>query len=270
MFEFRDFDWSAHTYDIVLGTTVIANDVGMVATPNNDDLLHFENGNTGLLYYDNVLVRQYTDPEPVSTVGSEVPLPVVLSSFFAQYINSVPTIYWTTQSETNNIGWNLYRSESENPGQMIQINFNLIPGSGTTSIPTNYIYEDEYEVIPNNTYWYWIESIDCSGETDIYGPSSLTIPEEGENIPELPTTTVLKGNYPNPFNPDTKIEFDIAENETANLIIYNARGQILESTTFEHGVHTYQWDASEYGSGVYLYELKSESYTETKKMILLK
>ncbi len=215
-------------------------------------------------------VRKYNDPEPTSTVGAEVPLPVVLSSFFTQYINSVPTVYWTTQSETNNMGWNLYRSEPENPGQMIQINFNLIPGAGTTSIPTNYIYEDEYEVIPNNTYWYWIESIEYSGETDIYGPSSLTIPEEGENIPELPTTTVLKGNYPNPFNPDTKIEFDIAENETANLIIYNARGQILESTTFEHGVHTYQWDASEYGSGVYLYELKSDNYVEIKKMLMVK
>ncbi|MCK4654133.1 MAG: T9SS type A sorting domain-containing protein [Candidatus Cloacimonetes bacterium] len=198
------------------------------------------------------------------------PLPVTLTNFVANFEGSSPFLCWTTQSEVNNIGWNVYRSESENSGQMIQINFNLIPGAGTTSIPTNYIFEDEYEVVPNNTYWYWIESVDNSGMTNIYGPCSLTIPEEGENIPELPTTTVLKGNYPNPFNPTTFIQFDIKENETAELTIFNIRGQIVESKTFEAGAYNYEWNSKDNASGVYFYKLRSESYSEFKKMMLLK
>ncbi|MCD4797325.1 MAG: hypothetical protein K8R49_09200, partial [Candidatus Cloacimonetes bacterium] len=45
------------------------------------------------------------------------PLPVTLSSFTASFIDDTPTLYWTTQSETNNSGWNVYRSVSQNIGQ---------------------------------------------------------------------------------------------------------------------------------------------------------
>ncbi len=196
-------------------------------------------------------------------------LPVELSSFTVQLIGSSPVLCWTTQSETNNSGWNVYRSESNNTEEMVLINFNLIPGSGTTSIPTDYSFEDEYEVVPNNTYWYWIESVDYSGETCLYGAISLLIPEEG-TTPELPQLTILKNNYPNPFNPDTTIYFSVKESETAQLSIFNAKGQIIEIKTFEAGIHNYFWDASSFSSGIYLYQLETESFSEVRKMLLVK
>ena len=77
-------------------------------------------------------------------------------------------------------------------------------------------------------------------------------------------------NYPNPFNPITNIRFDIKENETGVLSIFNLKGQIIETQRFNSGIHTYPWNANKQGSGLYFYRLQTESCTETKKMLLLK
>ena len=199
-------------------------------------------------------------------------LPVELSSFTAQFIGSSPILCWTTQSETGNAGWNVYRGDYRDAfinGDAIQINPELIEGAGTTSIPTNYTFEDQYNVVQGSEYWYILESVDYSGATQIHGSVSLIIPEEG-TIPELPQQTVLMGNYPNPFNPNTTISFMVKENETAYLSIFNIKGQKVENIRFEAGIYNYLWDASSYSSGIYLYKLKSESFSEIRKMILLK
>ena len=199
-------------------------------------------------------------------------LPVTLTNFFAEFVADNLTILWTTQSENNNLGWNIYRGESDfalEEDNTIQINVGLIVGAGTTSEPTNYEFIDEYPVETNNTYWYWLESISNSNDTEIYGPTSLTIPEE-EIIPPLPTSTKLYANYPNPFNPETTIDLAIKEGEIGTLSIYNAKGQLIESYKFEAGEYNFEWDASFYSSGVYFYKLESESYYETKKMLMIK
>ncbi|MBL7148487.1 MAG: T9SS type A sorting domain-containing protein [Candidatus Cloacimonetes bacterium] len=92
----------------------------------------------------------------------------------------------------------------------------------------------------------------------------------GSGVVLIPTITKLYQNFPNPFNPITNIQFDIKENETGVLSIYNIKGQMIESQQFVAGQHVFQWDASEQSSGVYLYKLQTESFTEIRKMILLK
>ncbi len=206
-------------------------------------------------------------------LGDDDPLPITLTNFSAQFINDNLTILWTTQSETNNLGWNIYRGETENALQnnttFCLNNSGLIPGAGTTSEPTDYQFTDEYDVIVGQTYWYWLETVDGGGNTDTYGPASLTVPEE-EPVPVLPQNTFLCSNYPNPFNPDTKIEFDIKEGENGSLTIYNLKGQLLVTHQYEAGNHKLVWDASQYGSGIYFYKLETQSYTKIKKMIMLK
>lgn len=78
-------------------------------------------------------------------------------------------------------------------------------------------------------------------------------------------------NYPNPFNPTTTISFEIKENSTGILKIFNIKGQIIELHQFESGEHNYLWDASKQASGVYLYKLNVNGKTKAvKKCLLLK
>ncbi len=105
-------------------------------------------------------------------------------------------------------------------------------------------------------------------------PDEVIIIVNGNAINDDPVTipqfTELQCNYPNPFNPTTTIKFDVQDNETATLTIFNLKGQIIESGKFTSGIHNFEWNASKISSGVYFYQLKSSSYTNTRKMILLK
>ena len=226
-------------------------------------------------------VRKFNDPEPTSTVGTEEPLAVTLSTFYAIYTNGTPSLCWTTQSETSNSGWNVYRSKTMEFVEGMKINSDFITGSGTTTLPTNYSFEDEYGVIENLTYYYWLESVDFSGVALNYGPIPLTIPEEeNQDPPELIECYGLRQNYPNPFNPKTEISFTLKNDCIGDLLIYNIRGEkvktIFSDFQIEKGkTYNFIWDGKDdegksIPSGVYLYQLVSENYISTKTMILLK
>ena len=209
-------------------------------------------------------------------------LPVVLSKFTIQFIGNAPLLNWITQSETNNIGWNIYRSENDSLEQAFQINMELIPGAGTTSEPTEYTYEDEYVVYENTTYWYWLESIEYSGVTTIYEPTYLTVPEGGgePQPPEIPFEYGLHQNYPNPYNANTEISFVMNEDCIGELSIYNIKGQKVKTLfsnkpiTKDELVRT-TWDIKDetgkvVSPGIYFMKLETNTYTSTKKIMILK
>jgi len=200
-------------------------------------------------------------------LGDQDPLPVTLTNFMAQYLdNEFVRVNWTAESESHMYGYRLYRSQSDL--SHVEYTSDLI---NATNSPETQVYTfEDYEVTVNETYFYWVEALDLDGASTMHGPISITIEEE--EVPELPTETVLIGNYPNPFNPVTNIKFDVKEGETAELSIYNAKGQIVVSEEFEAtpGGYTYSWDASKNSSGIYFYRLSSPSYNSVKKMIMLK
>jgi len=197
-------------------------------------------------------------------------LPVTLSSFTSQFMDGSTFLNWTTQSESNNLGWNIYRSDNSDLEYAMQLNYNLIPGAGTCTEPTYYTFEDETELITESTYWYWLESVSGNGETEIFGPVTLTVPVDDNEIPDLPQVTLLNSNYPNPFNPTTIISFDIREGEIGTLSIYNLRGQLVENQSYDAGSYDINWEGSKYGTGVYFYKLKTDSYSKVNKMLMLK
>ena len=80
-------------------------------------------------------------------------------------------------------------------------------------------------------------------------------------------------NYPNPFNPATEISFRIPEQTSVSLNIYNSIGEqisVLLDEIKRAGYHTIKWDATEYPSGIYYYNLTSEKINLSMKMVLLK
>lgn len=88
-----------------------------------------------------------------------------------------------------------------------------------------------------------------------------------------PSKYFLSDNYPNPFNPETKIEFALPNAGFTRLIIYDLRGREvtrLIDKELNAGVHTISWNASGFASGLYFYSLQSGNFIQTKKMMLLK
>jgi len=108
---------------------------------------------------------------------------------------------------------------------------------------------------------------DYSGSAYIFNNDGLAIDESIENVN---INTSMAGNFPNPFNAMTNIEFNIRKETKAILTIYNMKGQTLERAVFGKGHHIYEWNAENCSSGVYYYTLESGNYSETKKMILIK
>ena len=93
------------------------------------------------------------------------PLPVELSQFSAKFVNDEVVINWTTESELNNAGFNIYRSTSQTK-DFQRINTKLIQGAGTTGERNTYQFIDE-TAKPNVAYYYRIEDVDLSGTRGI-------------------------------------------------------------------------------------------------------
>jgi hypothetical protein len=90
---------------------------------------------------------------------------------------------------------------------------------------------------------------------------------------EIPKTYSLKQNYPNPFNPGTKIDFSIPTSGFVSLEVFDVIGRnvkLLVNEVKQAGSYSVSFDASSIPSGVYFYKITSGSFSETKKMILIK
>ena len=110
----------------------------------------------------------------------------------------------------------------------------------------------------------------------VYNFGSPTPVEEPVNT--LPTSFTLAQNYPNPFNPSTTISFFLKQPGQVELSIYNITGQkvtTLENNLVSAGEHRIEWhgmnnDGQPVASGVYLYRLKTDNNSQTRKMLLIK
>ncbi len=96
--------------------------------------------------------------------------------------------------------------------------------------------------------------------------------------PLLPSATKLFNNYPNPFNPETTISFNLAEQGFVTIEVFNIRGQKVKTVVkdaFVPGHHSVVWDGTDrkgnpVSSGMYFYRMNSQDHFSTKKMLLLK
>jgi hypothetical protein len=95
---------------------------------------------------------------------------------------------------------------------------------------------------------------------------------------KVPATFSLSNAYPNPFNPTTNIQFNLAKSENVKLVVFNILGQKIKTLVngeMKAGSYTATWNGrdefgSEVASGIYFYRLESQSFNSTKKMILMK
>ena len=90
---------------------------------------------------------------------------------------------------------------------------------------------------------------------------------------EIPDHYVLMQNYPNPFNPTTRIRFGLPQASDVLIEVYNVLGQrvaTLLNARKPAGYHEVEFDASQLGSGIYIYRIKAGNFQQVKKMMLMK
>ena len=147
-----------------------------------------------------------------------------------------------------------------------------VPGNAPFGDYLYIAYDGDYPNIMDSTYF---ELTVVSGGTAKSGSNEWTVSGWGEKIDAgtIPTEFALKGSYPNPFNAQTSISFDVPTASKVSLEVYNIMGQkvaTLVNGNIEAGSHTVIWDAGNYSSGIYFYKLNAGNKIFTKRMTLLK
>ena len=107
------------------------------------------------------------------------------------------------------------------------------------------------------------------------GSFTATVPTVVENNQTSlkPSDYQLKQNYPNPFNPTTTISFDLPVRTFVSLKVYDLIGKEVATIVDEDmaaGSYSKIWNVSSMPSGIYFYRMQTKSFTDTKKLVLLK
>jgi hypothetical protein len=110
-------------------------------------------------------------------------------------------------------------------------------------------------------------------DVKVYAFSPGNINSVNENLNIKVSDFSLSQNYPNPFNPTTTIKYAIQKRTFVELKVYDVIGrevEVLVNEAQESGYYEIEFNASKLSSGIYFYQIKTERYVETKKMLLVK
>jgi hypothetical protein len=193
-----------------------------------------------------------------------------------RWVNQSPRCYFR-KSTNNGINWTNNNFIDYSYYNGVDSFFFTIPGSaaGTT---VQYYFAAQDIALPNP-----LVSTLPAGGGGINPPGQVPPPTWFQyvvtmvgivkNSDEVPAAFRLYSNYPNPFNPATKIKFDIAKATNAKLVVYDVLGNEVARIIDEKlsaGSYTVDFKGENFGSGVYFYKFTTDYFTDTKKMLLVK
>ena len=194
-------------------------------------------------------------------VANDGPLPVELASFNSQIAGRDVKLNWTTNSEINNSGFEIERKADQ---ETVWNKINFVNGEGASNVSHNYSFTDKN--LPTGKYNYRLKQIDFNGLFKYYDLSN-------EVIIGVPQQFNLLQNFPNPFNPTTKINFDLPVASKISLEVFDISGKlvsILADGFTNAGYHSIELNASGLSSGIYFYRLTAGEFISTKRMMLIK
>jgi predicted GH43/DUF377 family glycosyl hydrolase len=182
--------------------------------------------------------------------------PAVPTGLKAFYIDSIPAnkLSWDENTEEDFSYYTIYRSTSNTSYEKIgQVSNSFFLDS---TLMTGSMYA--------------VSATDNLGNESAKSDPVVTGLSETS---EVPIKYYLSSNYPNPFNPATKIRYQIANAGMVSLQVYNLLGEVVATLVNEEkpvGTYELTWNAENLSSGVYFYRLQAGNFIETKKMLLLK
>lgn len=122
---------------------------------------------------------------------------------------------------------------------------------------------------PNSPYW----AIFDGNNTTLWENGIFNTINDLDIIGESPTQYSLKQNFPNPFNPSTKIRFSLGSESDVKIEVYNLLGELVQTlinNKIAAGNHEITFESDGLPSGIYIYRFESENYMDSKKMLVLK
>ncbi len=216
----------------------------------------------------------HTTNTGVINVGD--PVAVKLTSFTATPQEAGVELCWSTATEANVAGFNLYKSAHETAGYD-RVNTSLIEAKGQITIGYDYTYLDQ--TAPSGILYYKLEEIDLEGRSTFFPVIRVEntmsfVKETACNSYEF----ILIKNYPNPFNPTTMISYDVPKQSLVKLMILDAQGHIVKVLCNDYqasGHNQVLWNGTNdknerVASGVYFSFLTIGDKTVHGKMLLVK
>ncbi len=200
----------------------------------------------------------------------ESALPIQISSFQGILEDATTiTLSWTTQSETDNYGFEVQRSD--NPADGFVTISPLIPGHNTTTEPQSYSFTDH--AVPPGRWFYRLKTISLDQSVSFSGVIEMSNAASVELRGESPGEFALMQSYPNPFNPKTGVRFQVPGVSDVKLSVYDILGRevaVLVNERKAAGTYEVSFDGSGLASGVYIYRLMAEGRVASRAMILAK
>jgi hypothetical protein len=215
----------------------------------------------------NVSQRYTVDGIRLATEWSSAPLPVELTSFIGTVKGTGVELAWKTATEVNNHGFEIERSASgglhlEGGAHLAWTKIGFVEGHGTTNAPKSYSFVDASAV---GTVSYRLKQVDNDGTFEYSNQVEVTVAS--------PAEYALMQNHPNPFNPATSINYTLPASGFVTLKVYDMLGKevaTLVNGMQDAGAKIAKLDASQLPSGIYFYTLRTNTFSATKKMLLVK
>ena len=189
-------------------------------------------------------------------------VPVELLAFTASVNNSQVELLWSTASELNNQGFEIQRAV-EQFDNFVTIGF--VEGKGNSTEINYYSFSDQPDLNGVSQLYYRLKQVDFDGTFSYGNIVNVTY--------DVPTAFVLNQNYPNPFNPSTRISYFVPKESYVTLKVYDFLGREVKTLVNENrltGSYEVVFDATDVPSGTYFYNMTTNNFSQTKKMIILK
>ncbi|MDZ7724949.1 MAG: T9SS type A sorting domain-containing protein [candidate division KSB1 bacterium] len=194
------------------------------------------------------------------TANFEQVIPVELAAFsVTQSVDGV-LLTWQTATETNNYGFQIQRAGASQADWQV---IGFVPGAGTSSAAKEYSFLDTVPA-SDRSYYYRLKQVDTDGSFE-YSPV--------REFKAVPHEFALQQNFPNPFNPQTTISYELKKETHVTLEVYDLLGkriQVLIDRTMPAGSHHITLNASQMSAGTYFYKMSTGPYTKIRKMTLIK
>jgi hypothetical protein len=186
-----------------------------------------------------------------------------------------PNIYVDVDTLAINFQWEESQDPEHDPiTYSLHIQGNKVDTTIADITSTHYLFTRKHLLQANSVYKWWVDASDGHSSVSCYIQQEFTAPK----VPLPPRKYELFSNYPNPFNPTTRIKYQIPVTSHVSLAVYDLLGRKVADLVDKQqspGEYQVSWNASDRASGIYIYQLIAlgvdhSRYIQTKKMLLVK